>query len=208
MDWGEFWGGILDGPLVDQAQVRVWEQFKGPLRPHFQNLVTIESRAFQRVDDANPGVIASFDIDQAEGVVLDEFGAFVVQPRSGLADDDYRRAIKAKARSIISSGTINDFLEVLAELFPDIVGGVDLIELFPAAFCVYVPGLTETEENLLAGLFRDMPGAGIGRCIISFVAGQAFQWGSENVSITVLKHWDSENVAITNAAGFAHVVPF
>jgi hypothetical protein len=101
--------------------------------PRLRALVSAFCLALQLVEDEAYDLIVSLDLDTATGLFLDIRGGRVFEPRRGLADDEYRAIIRAKARALRACGTAADVYEV-AQLVapPDTV--VELRELPIAAY--------------------------------------------------------------------------
>jgi len=111
----------------------------------------------QDLDGVVLDVLASLDIEQAEGTQLDRLGDIVGEPRSGYGDVAYRRAIRVKIRVNMSNGTIEDLLTI-ARLWG--ATEADLQEYYPAALQMHV-GTAPEPRRLHQRLLQAKP-AGVG----------------------------------------------
>lgn len=75
-----------------------------------------------------------FLIDQAEGKNLDRIGENLQQQRGYLLDRIYRVLLKARIKLNISSGTINEIIEILATIFSIAKSEVEVQEPFWGTF--------------------------------------------------------------------------
>lgn len=70
-------------------------------------------RQIQKLEDFARDVALVMSINTGVGVGLDRIGKLVGRGRGGLADDDYRYALRAQIRINRSSGVTEDFIDVL-----------------------------------------------------------------------------------------------
>ena len=78
------------------------------------------------------------DIDNAQGAVLDRYGANFGVSRGGANDAFYRLLIKIKMISMLSGGDIDTIIKAAANLFNVQASDIEVRELFPAKIWLYV----------------------------------------------------------------------
>ena len=78
------------------------------------------------------------DIDNAQGAVLDRYGANFGVSRGGANDAFYRLLIKVKMISMLSGGDIDTIIKAAANLFNVQASDIEVRELFPAKIWLYV----------------------------------------------------------------------
>lgn len=74
----------------------------------------------QLAEDDLFDLYVSQTVDEAQGALLDRWGAIVGEPRGGLGDDDYRRIIRVKLQAQKTGGSPPQMAEVVRALFPDL----------------------------------------------------------------------------------------
>ena len=107
------------------------------------------------------------DLDQAQGEVLDRYGANYGVQRGNAPDSIYRIMIKVKIISMLSAGNLDTILNAAAVLFGVEPGDVDAEEVFPAKVYLYIDEDKLDEEHKavaesIAGLMRRIKAAGVG----------------------------------------------
>lgn len=113
------WTTIADHDAV--ALSRLLSQFRG--KPRFAALIRALVSGVQTLEDDADDLITLRTLDAATGASLDQYGAIVGEQRGALADDDYRRFIRARILINRSRGTPDDLAAILALLF-----GVDVLD--------------------------------------------------------------------------------
>lgn len=94
------------------------KRLRGRLYTQFRNKVTWNALVdflaswTQELEDATQTLNTLLDIDNSEGVQLDNLGKIVGQPRLGYADADYRFLIKARIATNRSTGTPEDVYSI------------------------------------------------------------------------------------------------
>lgn len=78
----------------------------------------------QRFENAAIQVLLGYNPDTAVGVQLDVLGKIVGQPRLGLADNVYRRYIKARIATNRSSGKREELIKIARLVLGDDVGQI------------------------------------------------------------------------------------
>ena len=107
------------------------------------------------------------DLDNAQGVVLDRYGANFGVQRGGASDVLYRLLIKVKMIALLSGGDINTIIQAAANLFDVQFTDIELQEVFPAKVWLYVDEAILDEERLeaaplIADLMKRIAAAGVG----------------------------------------------
>lgn len=72
-----------------------------------------------------------YNIDNAQGTTLDEFGYMVGIERGSWSDEQYRVRIKIKIAQNISNGTINEIIDILASTLNTDVSQIKIEPLWP-----------------------------------------------------------------------------
>lgn len=216
MTWGESWGGLWGGGDVGQddhielAIARLPEEFKRSFSPS-PNLPDILE---VWMGEVNAVECAAFDvkfyraISTAVGQTLDKIGDNFDLPRRGLNDEAYRCALSVRVRSLFSSGTPNDALEVLDRIMKDDVRARGIMEFFPASFCLFAEDLTDAELELFPVLLGDIPAAGVSACLIDFESEEVLSFADvEGDPSIVVNGWfsDVEGDPALAGSGFANV---
>lgn len=139
-------------------------------------VMTAVAKAFCQVVDQQGQIARGIHLATARGVQLEQIGAAVGLPRNGLGDDLYELAIRARAASLLISGTGNELLALVRTLFPD-AAAVTLEEWFPATIKICVPNLSADEFQLLLTILAPAPAAGVGAVLETFDPGTGAGWG-------------------------------
>ena len=155
------------------AQARIWYTFKQTtswplLAAIIGDLWAEQELAIGSVDQARY-------LSTAEGVQLDEIGLSVNRDRSGLSDTLYRLAIKAEARSIISSGTIPEIVELVRSLLGD---DVVVSELFPRTLHIAAPDIPQDIFQVMIEVLVDVPVVTVQGVLSTFDPLLTQGWGS------------------------------
>ena len=209
MRWGTTWGGELDAFDFDALwRSRLWKQLE--YAPNIKLLFGLLADAAAELDSDAVAVARSMTPDAAVSEALDDWGDRVGIRRNGMADDLYRRAIRASARKLVGEGDPSTFYDMM-ELFSD-AGRITIVEQFPASILLWIHNLTAAEQAQFSALLRGVPGLGIGAAAIIASETGFFEWASNNASgddgsVAVDRHWASNDgtVASSQCAGFADV---
>lgn len=98
---------------VAQALDTLLSQFSEPNGVRVRALVTIFNDEIQTMEDWQQDVAAQLnDIDLAIGAQLDRYGGYVGEVRNTLADDDFRRVIKARGLANQSETDIETIIAI------------------------------------------------------------------------------------------------
>lgn len=107
------------------------------------------------------------DIDNAQGAVLDRYGANFGVSRGGADDAFYRLLIKVKMISLLSGGDIDTIIKAASTLFNIQPADVEVQEVFPAKIWIYIDeSILDAERlstaDLIADLMKRIVAAGVG----------------------------------------------
>jgi hypothetical protein len=158
------------------AKARLLFQYQG--KTNIEALLdSLGGQQIQDLEDILFDINSRLDIDNSEGVQLDNIGTIVGQPRNGQDDMTYKLFLKAKAGVNVSEGDVERVLSV----WKIITGGtiVQVIDQYPAAIELFsdvpVPGELEVEAF---ALMQEVVGAGIS--ITSSIISPDNAFGFEN----------------------------
>jgi hypothetical protein len=207
MTWGGLWGGLWGGDddVFDFEALgasRLWKQLDYATKVRL--FVSLMAQAWAEVDGATMGELARVGIDAATGDELDDWGARIgPTPRNGTSDDLYRRMIKVSARKALNQADPQTIYDIVA-IF-GLGAKATLLEGFPASWVVWLHGLTLEEQQQVGALLDGVPGLGIGAAAVTVDPDGVFQWGANDGSIIVTRHWDSNDGSVPSSdkAGFA-----
>jgi hypothetical protein len=107
---------------VQEARDNLLEEFKS--KQNFQDILDAFTGEVQQVEAMLFELVNERFLDTAVGAQLDGLGQIIGILRGGLDDDAYRTRLRAQIRILISSGTIEDMLAILALILP---GGTGLV---------------------------------------------------------------------------------
>lgn len=114
-------------------------QFKNKER--IQKLIEVLVERYQGLENAAFPLTTITSIDQSVGAQLDGIGRHLDESRNGQSDVDYRHALKVKIEILHASGTGNQLLSGLQNLFePDFL---QVVEYFPAGFGVFMSPIVD-----------------------------------------------------------------
>lgn len=153
---------ILDH--IARAIARLVSQYVG--KPKMEALVSVPAGRVQTLEDAFWDVLTKrLNIDVAFGAQLDGIGAIVGQAREGLSDIEYRIRLKARIRTNLSEGSIEEVIAVLSILEPSLV--VRVLEQFPAGIVARLEGGEAHSPDILASVLRKTKAGGV-RAILEY----------------------------------------
>ena len=195
-----------------QAKARLLFQYQG--KANIEALLdSLGGQQIQDLEDILFDVNTRLDIDNSEGVQLNNIGLIVGQPRNGQDDITYRLFLKAKAGVNVSEGDIERVLSV----WKIITGGtiVQLTESYPAAVELSsdVP-VPDALASAAFSLMQDVVSAGV-RVLSSLISPEnafSFEGGigtlgfdtlystGANTSVTSFKLVDAGATFITDGA--------
>lgn len=149
------------------ARKRLLFQYKDS--PNIISLIdSLGGQQIQDLEDALFQLNMRLDIDNSEGVQLDNIGGIVGQVRNGQSDAQYRLFLKAKGGRNVSEGDIERVLSV----WKLITGGtvVQLIENYPAEVELYsdIP-VPDALASFAFALMQDVVSAGV-RVVSSIIS--------------------------------------
>lgn len=103
----------------EQAQATTVSRWKS--KPRMLELVRILNDEVQLLDDVIWDVHQNSLLDNATGVILDEYGDLFEEPRGALGDDDYRQALKVVMAAHQSDGTAPEVIYLASLLISSAV---------------------------------------------------------------------------------------
>lgn len=101
---------------IEAGLARLVEQLKG--KPKLTALLSIFLGQVQNIEDALWQLYTLRWLDTATGAQLDTLGRIVGEPRGNSVDDtEYRKRVRARVRTNLSSGTVNDLIAIFVGCF-------------------------------------------------------------------------------------------
>jgi len=145
---------------VADAKKRLLFQYQGKVKVEAL-LSAYFGEQIQDIENALWTLFGRLDIDTAEGVQLNGIGSIVGEDRQGKSDAEYRPYIRARIGINTSESDIEKILSVWSLLTAG--AGVQLIELFPAAMCLYLTEALSSDAlaQTTLDLLQLVAGAGI-----------------------------------------------
>ena len=142
-----------------------------PMETNIGRLFSTFAWGLQIIHEQNDKILLWDNIDNAEGTVLDRYGANFGVRRNGANDAFYRLMIKVKMIAQLSGGDIDAVVNAASSLFSIPPDAVDLEEVFPAKVIIYVDEELLSPEsvnmaNATAQMMKRIVAAGIGMQII------------------------------------------
>lgn len=169
---------------------RIWYQYRSTTT--WPVLLGLVGDAFALLENGQGSVAVARWVSTAEGLVLDEIGALVDQPRGGLDDDLYRLAIRARAASLATAGTIPEIVEISRALLSD---QVRVQELWPATVAITSPDVATDIFLLLLQILDPMLAAGVAGLLSTYTSALVGGWASTTdpgfAEVTDLAGWTS-----------------
>jgi hypothetical protein len=144
---------------IADAKERLLFQYKG--KANIEALLdSLGGQQIQDLENILFDINTRLDIDNSEGVQLNNIGLIVGQPRNGQDDITYRLFLKAKAGVNVSEGDVERVLSV----WKIITGGsvIQVIDVYPAGVELFsdVPVADELAEAAFT-LMQDVVAAGV-----------------------------------------------
>jgi len=84
--------------------------------PRLMALIKAMSQSIQIAEDEQFNMLLSQVLELASAGTLDQYGAIVGEGRDGLLDHEYRQIIKGKASVLVSHGTVDELIDIYAQL--------------------------------------------------------------------------------------------
>lgn len=198
--WGFPWPGTLDSLDFDAlGKSKLWKQHD--YNENIRKLVELMAEVWAAADAATMDELSRIGIDAATGDELDDWGLRIgPTPRNGMADDLYRRVIKATARKAIGEGDVQTIYDVVS-IFSSSAKAT-LVEGFPASWVIWLHFLTLDEQQQVGALLDGVPGLGIGAQAVIVDPDGVFQWSGPSTP-TVTRHWSGPSSPSSEHAGFA-----
>ncbi len=140
------------------------------------DLLSILLVPFQEVESVFQQLLTECDVNTAVGAQLDVVGALVGCRRRGLADDVYRRHIRATVSVNKSSGTIDQLIGIARLIVFDDSVDVDFQNVGTAAYNMILLGAVPTDTaSSVATLSQRATSAGV-RGIVQYGTGPTSGW--------------------------------
>lgn len=165
----------------EDAKKRLLFQYQG--KANIEGLLdSLGGQQIQDLENILFDISTRLDIDNSEGIQLDNIGKIVGQSRNGQSDLTYKLFLKAKAGRNVSEGDIERVLSI----WKIITGGtiVQLVEQFPASIELFsdvpIPGELEVDAF---NLMQDVVAAGVS--ILSAIISPENAFGFEGSTNTL-----------------------
>jgi hypothetical protein len=129
---------------VADALERLPEQFRSD--ENVIALLTALVRPAQELETALQALLLERSVSTAEGTQLDIIGKLVNQSRNGLADDVYRRYIRARIKANRSNGTVEDLIRVAVLVIDDVDARIVVDQQGTAGVVVQVADITVDDD--------------------------------------------------------------
>lgn len=182
---GTEWSGatgdleVLPAGELDHVQTaldRLWKQFEG--LPNWIAIMEVFGQLVQEVEGVLAQVSSGRFVRNAQGVQLDEIAAMVGTARGAFTDDElFRLAVIVDARTLISSTTAPEILELARAIGPN-AETVRLWQLFPSSLRLTISDLTPAVFVALLTIFADLPGAGKNMLLETYDSAMVGGWDS------------------------------
>jgi len=159
---------MLDMLTSPHTRVDVLNAKNGqPMETNIGKLFSLFSWGLQMTHEHGERVKLWDNLDNAQGAVLDRYGANFGVYRSGTNDDYYRLLIKVKMLAQLSGGDIDTVIRAAAELLGVDAEDIEMAEIFPAKVWIYVDQVIIDEYHmeiihLIARVMKRIVAAGVG----------------------------------------------
>jgi hypothetical protein len=148
--------------IVDDMLDRLPAQFR---KPRIQAFVRAFANQIQKHEQTFYDLWFRRMLDNAEDVDLDNIGAIVGEERQGWDDDEYRRYIRARIKTLRSDGRIETLIAILVLLFEldaADLGNIRVREFYPAAMRIETRfRVTANGEYIARGFLQKAKPAGV-----------------------------------------------
>lgn len=143
-------------------------------KPNLQALLAAYVAPIQELEDAFVQLRDDRNLTDGVGLVLDQIGDIVQQPRGGMLDPTYRRFLRARVAANSSRGTVEDMITIMLLLLADEpLAHVHVYQENVATMRIVVSGVADLDtmpslrdENVM-DLLGDAVSAGV-RVILEF----------------------------------------
>lgn len=138
-----------------------------PLETNIGKLFGTLAWGLELIHDSGDRMVLWDNLDNAQGAVLDRYGANFGVERGGTNDTFFRLLIKIKMIALLSGGDIDTIVSAAANLFDVEPSEVELREVFPAKVWLYIDeDILDAERleaaPLIAELVKRIAAAGVG----------------------------------------------
>lgn len=151
--------------------------------PELLSILEVFSGQIQALETALWDLLTKRWIDSGEGAQLDVIGRVVLQPRGASTDPVYRLQLKARIKSLLSSGGPEEILSIFRLLH---AGDLRLEEDYPAGFRLHLEGV-EALSNLdvLLTYLREARAEGVAANlrVLSGAEADAFSFAGPTVQL-------------------------
>lgn len=132
-------------------------------KPNLAAWLEVLCGPIQRIEDALIQLLTERAVDTAIGDQLDDLGTIVGQRRDGLADDDFRRYIRARIAANRACGLTDELLRIVRLIVDDSGATIRLTPSYPAAVVIRVSMIPVDVElaSTLVSFLRDAASAGV-----------------------------------------------
>jgi hypothetical protein len=148
--------------IAEDMLERLPAQFR---KPRIQAFVRAFANQIQKHEQTFYDLWFRRMLDNAEDVDLDNIGAIVGEARQGWEDDEYRRYIRARIKTLRSDGRIETLIAILVLLFEldaADIGNIDVREYYPAAIVIEtIFRVTANGEYITRGFLQKAKPAGV-----------------------------------------------
>jgi hypothetical protein len=146
---------------VDRSILQLIEVFR---KPRNREWLRTGVGQVQEAEDALWQLYNAFDLETAEGVVLDLIGNILNERRDGRLDPDFRAALRARVLVNQSDGSLEAMLAVLVALVPSLedAGSVTVEEQYPAGLRFEIlADLAGVSPTTISRMMRQAKPAGV-----------------------------------------------
>lgn len=213
------WGGIGAGAdwACELMNERVLVQHPdGPNERKLRDwLCAFSEQAGEYVDVAALAKGYQYDIATSYGEMLDQIGAVVDLPRSGVDDTTYRVYLNIQVSLLLTSresspnwtGTINNILRICRQFIGNEPDPIVLHNAPPYAYVITIPGVATLDQMRVLRRFicRAQFAGVLGQVI--WVLGDDSIWGSDSVVVPNAGIWGSATVNVPGAATWGTTIP-
>jgi hypothetical protein len=157
--------------IAEDMLERLPAQFR---KPRIQAVVRAFANQIQKHEQTFYDLWFRRMLDNAEDVDLDNIGAIVGEARQGWEDDEYRRYIRARIKTLRSDGRIETLIAILVLLFEldaADLGNIRVREFYPAAMRIETRfQVTADGEYINRGFLQKAKPAGVSLQYIAWPA--------------------------------------
>ena len=182
---GDPYAGLLSGHVDDHAADAVsrWPSYLR--RPRNEALSRLAGTRAQDLEGLFAGLWLWRTFEQARGVQLDAWGAYLAEPRPGPDDADYRRLLHARLLILFSGGEVERIIEI-ARLVAE-AEDVRYAPAYPAGcrveYAVTEPRTDRLRLGLASRLLQALPAGVTLRALVEVPIPGWFGWEGDADSL-------------------------